>query len=139
MAESRFRCGDVLYGRHTYGGANPDGGRSYFRDWREWPAFRSAMYVDTVKLPGTMRRTIIPIRIISPGFPARQNDLVCLPMIWIHLRRPDLRFSSDRDRATNDAVGICFFHTVEDIIFKHVKLIYKGLPATPATAVIDSF
>ncbi|MCX6120924.1 MAG: T9SS type A sorting domain-containing protein [Ignavibacteriales bacterium] len=114
---------------------------SYFRDWIEWPASSGApWYVDTVKITRYDAVYDYNNPHHKPGIPGATKT------IWYVCN--DLDPSATARLGGSPPIGIEQQMTVwayasstplNDIIFKHVKLIYKGLPATPATARIDSF
>jgi len=113
----------------------------YFVDWEEWPAAKGApWFIDSIKIVRN-----------DAGFePTNPHHIPGLPgatkTIWLVCN--DLDNAMTQQFAGSPSIGIEQQMTLwsyasstplNDIIFKQVKLIYKGTPSTPASATIDSF
>jgi len=114
---------------------------NYFNDWKEWPASSGApWYIDTVKIVRYDAAYDYTNLHHKPGIPGATKT------IWFVCNDLDpaatARFAGSPPIGIEQQMTLWAYASstpLNDIIFKHVKLIYKGLPATPATARIDSF
>lgn len=112
----------------------------YMLDWQEWPAAKGApWYIDTVRI----------VRNDAAFDPNNPHHIPGIPgatkTIWFVCN--DLSNAVTTQFAGSPPIGMEQQMTLwayasstplNEIIFKQVKLIYKGTPTTPSTAYIDS-
>jgi hypothetical protein len=115
----------------------------YFRDWTEWPASKGApWFVDSVKI----------VRNDAAFDPTNPHDIPGIPgaakTVWLVCNDLDpavsAQFAYSFPIGIEEQITLWAYRSTEtndplnDVVFKQVKLVYKGNPGAPSSSRIDT-